>query len=548
MRLSFIPAAAAAALQLLTASCAGTDASGNSYFGTVETAEAVSVVKSSDGKAVVVDREGKELAGPFDALGELHDGRMVYRTGEYTDSTTAAYGYVDEKGSTVIPAVYASASDFSEGLAFVAPRDSSLRAIDRDGKVVFTVPDAVTVNVFMGGYAQASDISGRVWLLDREGERLDFPDTVSSAGFVAEGFIVGRVGDVRRLYKVKDKTISRVEELDNFSLQSFDARLQLAIVKSGDNYGLASVSGEYVVNPQYRKLKFDGGYICFSTDAGKIGFLDGKGKVVVDAVFDDVRFRSDNADGDYFIVSRDGKLWEIIDNEGKTVIPADYDRIMHLCGDLYAVGKDGKVGIADASRGKVTCEPQFADVVSVGRVIFASAGGAYAVVNSEGKMLGAEAYSVPETYFHDYAESQALTSQQRAEMIAMIMGSVDFGLPMPELAERYGLDKSLYNSQPGEWPLAQGAVPGMEFILVGGFRNGPVASGQWNASATPDNYILVAYFPDTKAAMDVVGLLTSNPDWVVDKDYGTQALSASPAIRFTATATSHEILVSPEEE
>ena len=175
MRLSFIPAAAAAALQLLTASCAGTDASGNSYFGTVETAEAVSVVKSSDGKAVVVDREGKELAGPFDALGELHDGRMVYRTGEYTDSTTAAYGYVDEKGSTVIPAVYASASDFSEGLAFVAPRDSSLRAIDRDGKVVFTVPDAVTVNVFMGGYAQASDISGRVWLLDRVGDRLECP-------------------------------------------------------------------------------------------------------------------------------------------------------------------------------------------------------------------------------------------------------------------------------------------------------------------------------------------------------------------------------------
>ncbi len=123
-----------------------------------------------------IDKQGKMVIAPSEGnKKDFHEGRAA--AGVRTDKGTL-YGYLDTSGKMVIPARYKYAGNFSEGRAFVKTSDKQLQLIDRDGKVIATLPFTKTSlgkdQVFSSGLAPAHYNwleKGKPWgFIDRDGQ------------------------------------------------------------------------------------------------------------------------------------------------------------------------------------------------------------------------------------------------------------------------------------------------------------------------------------------------------------------------------------------
>lgn len=107
---------------------------------------------------------------------------------------------------------------------------------------------------------------------------------------------------------------------------------------------LAGAMPAALAAPDYVGGYFDG-RAAFSEN-GKTGFLDEEGRVVVPAVYDDVRVY----DGGYARVAQwvgDTQRWGVLDVEGNQVLPLEYDWIGELSEGLRAASLNGKWGYLD---------------------------------------------------------------------------------------------------------------------------------------------------------------------------------------------------------
>jgi hypothetical protein len=103
--------------------------------------------------------------GRYDHIGSYCEGRAkVYQDG--------LVGYIDTDGKVVIPIAWEDASDFSEGLAYVADAESGMYGfIDKDGRVV--VPFVwFGARPFKNGRAEVADEDFNWYYIDKEGNIL----------------------------------------------------------------------------------------------------------------------------------------------------------------------------------------------------------------------------------------------------------------------------------------------------------------------------------------------------------------------------------------
>lgn len=151
------------------------------------------------GSVVYADREGAiVIRGDYTAAYPFAEGRGRIRTREHT------YGFVDEDGTLVIPAIYEDALDFSEGLAAAAVRNANGQRrwgyIDRDGAWVIE-PQLYRAQSFSEGLAafEADPASHRdghyaaAGYLDPTGA-IEMQPRFRSAGPFREGFAPVRNG------------------------------------------------------------------------------------------------------------------------------------------------------------------------------------------------------------------------------------------------------------------------------------------------------------------------------------------------------------------
>lgn len=69
-------------------------------------------------------------------------------------------GFINGKGVFVIPPVYSDATPFNECIAIVYADNTSIQAIDKTGKVLFSLPDANVAGSFSEGLAPFAVLSG----------------------------------------------------------------------------------------------------------------------------------------------------------------------------------------------------------------------------------------------------------------------------------------------------------------------------------------------------------------------------------------------------
>lgn len=273
-----------------------------------------------------------------------------------SDSASGSrWGFADSTGAIRIAAVYASASEFSEGLAVVG--NGKAGYISKSGQLVIPMQFAEAGN-FENGLAVVADTSENYSLIDHTGKII----TRRAYDFIAP-FSEG-----------------------------------LARVSWNDCSGFIDVTGNELIACRNAEFgNFSSGMAWMRDSAGRWGFINRKGETVIPPVYDRAESFSNNLpvrvrlDGRWGIINREGQLlqpcihsyigpWSeglalIVSNDkfgyinaaGKIVVPQQYLYNRDILGDnLFSEGTarvllDKKAGLID-STGKLVLPRDFDDV------------------------------------------------------------------------------------------------------------------------------------------------------------------------------------------
>jgi WG containing repeat len=176
------------------------------------------------------------------------------------------FGYIDRTGKIVIPAQYAKAWDFSEGLAAVSMDDETYGYIDTNGKMTISPRKFEFVHEFKNGLAiiQIREFSGtRYGYIDRTG-KIVIPAQYTSAENFSEGLaLVSPIDKKSDSYGYIDRTGKKVvktetsstlsnstlPEVEPRSLPKFSNGLSPRLV--GDLLGYEDKAGKVVIPARY---------------------------------------------------------------------------------------------------------------------------------------------------------------------------------------------------------------------------------------------------------------------------------------------------------
>lgn len=109
-------------------------------------------------------------------------------------------------------------------------------------------------------------------------------------------------------------------------------------------------TGEVVIEPKYRHAWIFSDGLASVEDEGRIKFIDGTGKVVIDNNMPYIKGREGYVfHGGYCVVSsKDGSKYGLIDKTGKAVIPIEYSDVRPSNDyELWCVEKDNQMAVLD---------------------------------------------------------------------------------------------------------------------------------------------------------------------------------------------------------
>ena len=268
------------------------------------------------------------------------------------------YGYIDRKGTLVIPPRFSYAYDFSEGLACVMDRSGIYLFIDSDGHEVIRPPwgnGYHSIRRFSEGLVAASSLWEGVRFYDLSGKQAfdgEFEKTGDFSCGLAAVKLNGQWGYI-------DKCGSLA--ITNRFKIAFDFVNDVAPVANEElMWGIIDKAGNYLVNPTYRSIseQSEGLFVAVTTN-GEAIFIDRHGERAIDCTFE---VAGEFAEGKAPVIPKGrgiGGKMGFVDRNGQIVIAPRYDYIQGFSEGLAAVEIDGEYGYID-HLGRMAIEPQFA--------------------------------------------------------------------------------------------------------------------------------------------------------------------------------------------
>ncbi|MBS1957108.1 MAG: WG repeat-containing protein [Cyanobacteria bacterium SZAS-4] len=256
-----------------------------------------------------------------------------------TDYSSDAVGFVDEKGTVVLPAVYSMAGDFHDGLAAVKFRKESIHGtvaknefekwayINRQGETVLA-PAYHDAGQFENGVAPVA-IDGHGVLINKKGVTIA---TSSTSGAPRQ------FGD---LYEMsgKDYKCGLMDATGKFVVPPIYDRIEAISdtkdVVRGRNYTNKSVP--YTTSNEYFKV----------FQNGKCGLISNTGELLIPIQHKDIASYNKG----HAVVKRDFR-WGLVDAHNNYIIEANYDFISRYDDIIATKTHTGKWNVFD-SNGKL---------------------------------------------------------------------------------------------------------------------------------------------------------------------------------------------------
>jgi WG repeat protein len=236
-----------------------------------------------DGKWGYIDSSGKIAIKPqFASAEEFSEGLAAI------ENEDGKYGYIDVTGRVVIEPKFDNCTDFSEGLAAVS-LDFEWGYIDKTGNWAIP-PQFMGGRPFSDGLALVGvPLNGQVTFppgpmkhvfIDKTGKiAIDTKDDILNGTFsegVATVQFITKTGVNNVLIDSRGKTLATVQEIDTFGISE-----GLVPAQKDEKWGYMDTSGRFVIEPQY-----DGAHSFSEGLAGvlvgkKWGFIDRSGRFVI---------------------------------------------------------------------------------------------------------------------------------------------------------------------------------------------------------------------------------------------------------------------------
>lgn len=189
------------------------------------------------------------------------------------------WGFIDSKGTSVIPTQFHAVGKFSEGKCAVMNKDGKWGFIDKTGKIIITNQFS-GAGAFKNGKAVAYDTNAKAGLIDDTGKYLINPQFQK---MIPDGnnFIIASGGKVG--WADSEGTIIINPQFDNaYPYNGND----IAPVRQNDQWGYIDREGKYIINPQFgHAYPFVSGKAIVS-NGSNIGIIDKKGSYLVNPQFD----------------------------------------------------------------------------------------------------------------------------------------------------------------------------------------------------------------------------------------------------------------------
>jgi len=191
------------------------------------------------------------------------------------------WGFVDTKGTIVIPAQFDRSGSFSEGRCVVGNDKDKWGYIDKSGKVIINYQFA-SASDFTNGSAVVSNAE-KFGAIDKDGKYIINPqfDRMQSDGDL---FVISQ-GSKYGWCDAAGKILINPQFEDAY----FFENNKLAPVKSGDKFGYVDRDGKIIINPQFEgAFIFNGNLAIVESSDNKVGFIDKAGKFVINPQFDGI--------------------------------------------------------------------------------------------------------------------------------------------------------------------------------------------------------------------------------------------------------------------
>ncbi|HAX47561.1 MAG TPA: hypothetical protein DCX92_01105 [Bacteroidetes bacterium] len=234
------------------------------------------------------------------------------------------YGYINREGEIVIQPKYYSATDFSEGMAFVEiDKLSTLWAcINANDEIIFTLNADYFTGAFSEGFASINH-NNKYYYVDRRGNNV-FNKVFENAKDFNNGLAVVRINTFN-----KSAVINKSGELVLDTIYRIISNFKIGYVKVyyannpgivDTNFNITLLDTSYhFVNTASGNWDIVSSYVPVGIK-GKVGYIDLKGRLKINPVFE---FGNDFCEG--LASVRLGNKWGFIDSTWKFVIEPVFD-------------------------------------------------------------------------------------------------------------------------------------------------------------------------------------------------------------------------------
>ena len=319
---------------------------------------------------------------------------------------------------------YASATSFSEGIAWVAPKGKGLMAINKKGETLFDLPRAEMACAFREGLSVFMDSEKREFgVVDKEGNVVISPKYQFCIGMYVDGLLgvaeeygkygfIDKEGNVVIPFQYDDIIGNGGMYNTNLWRGLKEGRIP---VKKGDQWGIVDREGKYVITPQFDYILLDGENYLFRKDR-EYGWCDRDGKYIIEPQYEEASPFGNGPLASVGLEIENEDMIGYINIDGDTVFTLPYDDEVSSpfwTNGLAITQMDGEYGLIN-EQGKWEVNPQYREIALYGDMYLVKDGeGDWGLIGKDGKYLVNPAYDrvIRDVYYNNSGLLYAMAAE-----------------------------------------------------------------------------------------------------------------------------------------
>lgn len=309
------------------------------------------VYETSDYPYVLIDKTGKIITKIADCDGIYNFSESI---AGYKCKSNSKYGFLDINGKSFIDCGYDAFTGFIEGVSRVGKTLSGKTKfgyISNKGETILP-PEYDDLQYFRNGWGVLKK-DGNYFFVDKKGNLKEPPRKYDNLAEFRSGYALGTVKGATDHPNTYYYINTQLKE--EIHISAFEAYLfwdDVAVVVIDDGYDLMNKKGGVFASLEADLIKFSTENMLAIKDKGKWGFVDDKGNMVIPPKYDSCeQFKYGLAK-----FKKAGK-WGILDKKGNEVFEAKYENIIP-CENGLLIYYDKFWGVMDKT-GKILVPPTY---------------------------------------------------------------------------------------------------------------------------------------------------------------------------------------------